>query len=220
MPVYVIDNKLAGTPRCWVLDSAPLHVVALVALLATAPVFEALRVSAFSNRDLWWHLRSGLWILQNHSVPRSGLFSQYADRPWVASSWAFEALMAAAYKLLGLRAVPILLMAFKLALAVVTFLLARGWRGVFSGAGAVEAGFQPAIAKAVRPWLRGGYFYSSGDNNPNDGTHGTFFAILPTPRVYARFPFFNEMNNRDLFGELMLRPTKALTLRSDVHGLW
>lgn len=139
MPVYVIDNKLAGTPRRWVLDSAPLHVVALVALLATAPVVEALRVSAFSNRDLWWHLRSGLWILQNHSVPRSGLFSQYADRPWVASSWAFEALMAAAYKLLGLRAVPILLMAFKLALAVVTFLLARGWRGVFWGAVGLSA---------------------------------------------------------------------------------
>jgi hypothetical protein len=89
-----------------------------------------------------------------------------------------------------------------------------------SGAGAVEAGYQPKIAKAVRPWLRGGYFYSSGDNNPNDNIHGTFFAILPTPRVYARFPFFNEMNNRDLFGELMLRPAKALTLRSDVHGLW
>ncbi len=28
------------------------------------------------------------------------------------------------------------------------------------------------------------------------------------------------MNNRDLFGELMLRPAKSLTLRSDVHGLW
>jgi hypothetical protein len=89
-----------------------------------------------------------------------------------------------------------------------------------SGAGAVEGGFQPAIVKAVRPWLRCGYFYSSGDNNPNDNIHGTFFAILPTPRVYARFPFFNEMNNRDLFGELMLRPVKALTFRSDVHGLW
>lgn len=89
-----------------------------------------------------------------------------------------------------------------------------------SGAGAGEAGFQPAILKPVRPWLRGGYFYSSGDGNANDGVHGTFFAILPTPRVYARFPFFNEMNNRDLFGELMLRPHKRLTLRSDVHGLW
>jgi len=89
-----------------------------------------------------------------------------------------------------------------------------------SGAGAVEVGYQPAIVKAVRPWLRGGYFYSTGDGNPNDNVHGTFFAILPTPRVYARFPFFNEMNNRDLFGELMLRPHKNLTLRSDIHGLW
>ena len=84
----------------------------------------------------------------------------------------------------------------------------------------MQAGFQSKIVKAVRPWLRGGYFYSTGDNNPNDDIHGTFFAILPTPRVYARFPFFNEMNNRDLFAELMLRPTKALTLRSDVHALW
>ena len=89
-----------------------------------------------------------------------------------------------------------------------------------SAAGAVEIGYQPPIVKAVRPWLRGGYFYSTGDGNPNDNVHGTFFAILPTPRVYARFPFFNEMNNRDLFAELMLRPIKKLTFRSDIHGLW
>ena len=89
-----------------------------------------------------------------------------------------------------------------------------------SGAGAIEAGFQPKFVEKVRPWFRGGYYYSSGDGNPTDGTHGTFFAILPTPRVYARFPFFNSMNNRDLFGEVMLRPGKRLTIRSDVHGLW
>lgn len=89
-----------------------------------------------------------------------------------------------------------------------------------SGAGVVEGGFQPNILKPVRPWLRAGYYYSTGDGNPNDNVHGTFFAILPTPRVYARFPFFNEMNNTDAFGELMLRPHKRLTLRSDVHGLW
>ena len=89
-----------------------------------------------------------------------------------------------------------------------------------AGAGTVEAGYQPAILTPVRPWIRGGYFVSSGDGNPNDGVNNTFFAILPTPRVYARFPFFNEMNNRDAFGELMLRPHKSLTLRSDIHGLW
>ena len=89
-----------------------------------------------------------------------------------------------------------------------------------AGAGAAEGGWQPKFASRLRPWLRLGYFYSSGDGNPADNTHGTFFAILPTPRVYARFPFFNSMNNTDLFEELMLRPTKAFTIRSDVHGLW
>jgi len=37
--------------------------------------------------------------------------------------------------------------------------------------------------------------------------------------VYARTPFFNQMNNTDAFGELTLRPSKYLALRSDVHSL-
>jgi len=89
-----------------------------------------------------------------------------------------------------------------------------------SSAFAGEAGYQPNIWESLRPWIRGGYFYSSGDGNPNDHVHGTFFTILPTPRIYARFPFFNEMNNRDLFEEIMLRPGKRLVIRSDIHGLW
>ena len=88
-----------------------------------------------------------------------------------------------------------------------------------SGALAAEAGWQPSMLPALRPWLRGGLNYGSGDGNPNDSTHGTFFQILPTPRLYARFPFFNMMNNRDAFGQLILRPSKALTIRTDVHSL-
>ena len=88
-----------------------------------------------------------------------------------------------------------------------------------SGAFAAEAGWQPPVLRAARPWLRGGYDYGSGDGNPNDTTHSTFFQVLPTPRVYARFPFFNMMNSRDLFGELILRPGKAVTIRIDVHSL-
>jgi hypothetical protein len=89
-----------------------------------------------------------------------------------------------------------------------------------AGAGSGEMGWQPTFASRVRPWLRGGIDYSSGDANPADGTHGTFFAILPTPRIYARFPFFNSMNTTDVFSEVMLRPSKKVTVRTDVHGLW
>ncbi len=61
-----------------------------------------------------------------------------------------------------------------------------------AGAFAIEGGYQPDIMPRLKPWIRGGYNYGSGDGNPNDNTHGTFFQILPTPRVYARFPFFNH----------------------------
>lgn len=88
-----------------------------------------------------------------------------------------------------------------------------------AGAAAVEAGFQPAGMPALRPWLRGGFFWSSGDDDPGDDRHDTFSALLPTPRVYARFPFFNLMNLQDYFGELVLRPGQRVTMRTDVHAL-
>ncbi|MBX7223155.1 MAG: alginate export family protein [Blastocatellia bacterium] len=86
-----------------------------------------------------------------------------------------------------------------------------------AGAGAVEIGYQPKMK--WNPWMRGGFFRSTGDQNPNDKSHGTFFQILPTPRGYARTPFFNLMNNQDIFGQVTLRPNKKFTLRSDFHHL-
>lgn len=86
-----------------------------------------------------------------------------------------------------------------------------------AGAIAVEAGFQPDLK--LKPWFRAGYFRSTGDSNPNDTGHGTFFQVLPTPRIYARFPFYNLMNNEDGFAELIFRPHPKWTLRSDAHFL-
>jgi hypothetical protein len=83
----------------------------------------------------------------------------------------------------------------------------------------VEGGFQPKIAGRLKPWLRAGYTLGSGDGNPNDHTHGTFFQILPTPRPFARFPFFNMMNNRDIMGAMILRPHKLVTISSEFHAL-
>jgi hypothetical protein len=69
------------------------------------------------------------------------------------------------------------------------------------------------------PWLRAGWFRSTGDNNPADNEHNTFFQILPTPRIYARDPFYNLMNSTDEFVQLMDQPVKKLALRSDLHWL-
>jgi hypothetical protein len=47
-----------------------------------------------------------------------------------------------------------------------------------------------------------------GDRDPKDGNNGTFFQLLRTPRQFALFPFYNTMNNEDLFGILIARPWK------------
>lgn len=90
-----------------------------------------------------------------------------------------------------------------------------------SGAIAAEAGYQfpGKLADKIKPWVRAGYFRSTGDGNPNDQVHGTYFQVLPTPRIYARFPFFNEMNNEDVFGQLRLKPHRRVALRTDLHHL-
>jgi Alginate export len=90
-----------------------------------------------------------------------------------------------------------------------------------AGAIAVEGGYQfgGGIADKIKPWFRAGYFRSTGDGDPADNTHNTFFQVLPTPRIYARFPFYNLMNNEDVFAQLRLKPHAKLSLRADAHHL-
>ncbi|MEP6755479.1 MAG: alginate export family protein [Chthonomonadales bacterium] len=83
---------------------------------------------------------------------------------------------------------------------------------------ATEAGYQWRTAP-MKPWVRAGYFMASGDGKSDNSTHGTFFPILPTPRIYARFPFYTEANIKDLFAQLILKPGSKTTVRADVHNL-
>lgn len=85
-------------------------------------------------------------------------------------------------------------------------------------AAAVEGGFH-FTGLAWKPWLRAGYFVSSGDDDPGDGEHGTFYQLLPTARKYALFPFYNLMNNEDLFAQLIVKPHARVAVRADLHFL-
>lgn len=93
-----------------------------------------------------------------------------------------------------------------------------GFLNQHSGGYAVEGGYRMTRVKS-QPWLRGGILRTTGDNNNADGTHNTFFQVLPTPRVYARFPYFNMMNLKDEFVQFLARPTAKMDLRTDLHFL-
>lgn len=82
----------------------------------------------------------------------------------------------------------------------------------------VETGYRLTELWA-RPWLRVGINSASGDTDPNDDTHGTFFQMLPTAWLYAQFPFYNMMNNQDVLAQCLLDPHPRLSFRLDFHWL-
>jgi hypothetical protein len=64
--------------------------ILLIALYA-APALICLHTACVNDPDLGWHLRTGQWIQQQHSVPRVDPFSSdAAGKPWAAYSWLFE----------------------------------------------------------------------------------------------------------------------------------
>ncbi|HEY3162221.1 MAG TPA: alginate export family protein [Vicinamibacterales bacterium] len=81
---------------------------------------------------------------------------------------------------------------------------------------AAELGHQWTAAR-WQPWLRGGYLYASGDGDPSDNRHGTFFEMLPTVRQYAQSALYSQMNNTDLFAQLLARPRPNINVRFDWH---
>jgi len=117
-----------------VVDASVPREVVFVLLIAVAGVVECLKLSALRDPEIWGHLRIGSWILEHRSLPETGVFSQAANLPWRDFSWGFDSIFALAYRILGLRVIPVLLVASRLALATIAFLLAGGWRNFWSAA--------------------------------------------------------------------------------------
>lgn len=114
-------------PARWY-NSTLVRILALVLTITTAAAYQLLHLTALTNSDVWWHLSTGSWILQNHAVPRTAIFSQFASLPWVDSNWAFDVFTALCIRIWGLSGLPILLMLLQVAIAIAIFTLAGGRR--------------------------------------------------------------------------------------------
>ncbi|SNS95684.1 hypothetical protein SAMN05421770_103220 [Granulicella rosea] len=78
------------------------QLIALIVLYA-APALFCIHIACVSDPDIWWHLRTGEWILQHHAIPRTDPFtSDVAGQPWQAYSWLFELLIYRLYTAFGM----------------------------------------------------------------------------------------------------------------------
>ncbi len=80
----------------------------VLAALFSVPALICLKMSMVEDPDVWWHLRSGEWILQHWAVPQTDLFSSFgAGKPWAAYSWLFEIIIFQLFQRLGLMGLVI-----------------------------------------------------------------------------------------------------------------
>jgi hypothetical protein len=55
-----------------------------------------------SDGDFWWHLRTGEFIVRNHSIPRTDPFSfSNFGKPWVAHEWLSDLIFYLVYSHFG-----------------------------------------------------------------------------------------------------------------------
>jgi hypothetical protein len=126
----------------------------LAGLVGLYSLLAVLFIQAFyvSDPDIWWHLRTGDWILAHHAVPRTDPFSSYGmGKPWVAYSWLFDILTAGIFARLGLLAVVFWEIAARLALSVALFHLVRGLYSGFWRAIALSAAGLLVMTEVIGP---------------------------------------------------------------------
>ena len=66
-----------------------------------------------------------------------------------------------------------------------------------------------------KPHFRISYFHGSGDSNPLDNKHETYFIFLYNGRKFALFPFYNQQNLNDLTFQLIFSSGKNSKIRMD-----
>jgi hypothetical protein len=128
----------------------------VVAVLFAVPALICARAACVNDPDVWWHLRTGEWILQHHAMPHTDPFSgPLAGKPWLDYSWLFELTVAKLFQWLGLPGIVSYSAAMVLAITVAMYRLVRRLQGDFTLAVLLSffATFSMGHLYTPRPWL-------------------------------------------------------------------
>ena len=133
-----------------------LLLIALFTLAATAAMHPIV------DPDIWWHLRTGAWIVEHGNVPTTDLYSRYGmGKPWVAYSWLFEVLVYGLYRAFGPVGLVLYTTSVALLIAAALHALVRRFEPRFPISVALTAlglcSFVPHMHP--RPWLLTILFY-------------------------------------------------------------
>jgi hypothetical protein len=128
----------------------------IVAALFSMPVITGMCPQDINDPDLWWHLKTGEWILDNGSVPTKDPFTwNMSNNTWIAYSWLFEVIIFKLFYHFGLTGVLHFkaLMTVLIGFSIYCFTRTLRPRIAESAALAGMAMFAMVPLMRPRPWL-------------------------------------------------------------------
>lgn len=73
----------------------------------------------------------------------------------------------------------------------------------------------------LQPWLRLGIAHASGDDDPEEGTHKSFFGMAPTNHKWYGYMDTTALSNLiNLYQQLILKPAEKVVVQVDGHLFW
>jgi hypothetical protein len=125
---------------------------ALYVLAALAALYPGV------DTDLWWHMRTGQWVVANGTVPTTDPFSRYGldnDKPWVAYSWLFGVIVYGLYQTAGFAGISLLRVLLALAVVAALHRLVAKRESRYPVAAGVTCVAVVALLPLLheRPWL-------------------------------------------------------------------
>lgn len=108
-------------------DKEPGALLLFVAVLLIPAVLGSSK-TIFNDGDVSWHIATGQWILDHHSIPHFDPFSfTWAGKPWVPIEWLAEVVYAFAFRSFGYAGIAALVTAALIALHAIVYFNASRW---------------------------------------------------------------------------------------------
>jgi hypothetical protein len=173
--------------------------LALLGTVATTATLyglaTAISIRPVADRDVWWHLRTGEWIVRHGAVPHADPFAvEGAGKAWIASSWLFDVVLYGLHRRFGAAG----LAAYGLVVGLAC-LMALQWLTTRTSRRPITAIALPALALAIvapvvgpRPALASVLFYAI--------ELGVLFSVLengPRRQLWLLPPLFVVWANVD-----------------------
>ena len=201
------ETGLVGAIRsvCRALASHEETVRRLVILIALFAIPATVTIGAVIDPDIWWHLRTGQWIVEHGALPATDPFSFYGmGKPWIVYTWLFDVLIYGLYNRLGLIGILVYRVVLSVAVAAGLHRLVAKREPRFAATIGMVGFAMFAIVQLLseRPWLFTILFVTLTLDTVldcRDGKRTRMYWLLPA--IYA---FWANIHIQFVYGLLIL----------------